>query len=375
VTAAYQSEQSGIDYRYRLAGFDVGDDELAAIRDVFSSGVLTNGERTREFEDRFAMRHAARHAVALANGTLALTGIYLALGIGPGDEVIVPSLTFVSTATSVVHVGATPVFADIEREAFGLDPIEVEHRITARTKAIVAVHYGGQACDVAALTRVANDAGIPIIEDAAEAHGATYRNHPVGSWGRAAMFSFTPTKNLTTGEGGVVTTNDREIAERIRLLRNHGQTAPYEHRLLGFNWRMTEMQAAMGTVQLTKLDAILARKRRNADWMGQRLGAIDGLRVPTVMDDRDHTYMLYTVLVNRDRDRIMRELQGAGIEARLYFPPAHLQPIFAGAAANLPVTEDVAQRMISVPFHSKLELADLEYIAHALEQAMSGADA
>jgi perosamine synthetase len=375
MTVSDRGEEPATKYRVKLAGFDVGDDELAAIRNVFASGVLTNGNRTREFEDLFATRHAADHAIALANGTVALTAIYLGLGIGPGDEVVVPSLTFVSTATSVVHVGATPIFADIERRTFGLDPTEVEQLITARTKAIVAVHYGGQACEIAELRRIADSAGISLIEDAAEAHGATYRGRPVGTWGRAAMFSFTPTKNITTGEGGVVTTNDSELADRLRLLRNHGQSAPYEHGMLGFNWRMTEMQAAMGTVQLTKLDVILARKRCNAEWMRHRLAGVNGLQVPTVMEDRDHTYMLYTLLVERDRDRIMRELHTAGIEARLYFPPAHLQPIFAGVAVKLPVTEDVAQRMISVPFHSKLELADLEYVAHALEQAVMGADA
>ena len=243
----------------RLAKLDVGDEELEAIRTVLFSGVLTNGPQTKAFEDVFATRHAVRHAVAFANGTVALAGIYTALGIGPGDEVIVPSMTFISTATSVRHVGAHPVFAEVVEDTFNLDPADVEARLTSRTRAIVAVHYGGQPADMEELSTIARAAGVELIEDAAQAHGASYRGCPVGGLGRAAMFSFTPTKNVTTGEGGIVTTNDDDLARSLRLLRNHGQTQLYQHESLGYNWRMTEMQAAMGVVQIQKLDAILAR--------------------------------------------------------------------------------------------------------------------
>jgi perosamine synthetase len=181
------------------------------------------------------------------------------------------------------------------------------------------------------------------------------------------MFSFTPTKNITTGEGGLVTTNDAGIARRLRLLRNHGQSSPYEHQMLGFNWRMTEMQAAMGVVQLTRLDAILTRKRANAAWMKDRLSGTAGLHLPMVLPDRDHGYMLYTILVDDGRDRIMEGLHSAGIEARLYFPPVHRQPIFANTRVSLPVTERLAQQMISLPFHSKLTSNELCYMADTLE--------
>src|SRR5664280_2414694 len=254
-------------YLVRLAKPALGDEELQAVRDVFESGTLTNGPRTAQFEQAFIRRHGTAYGVAFANGTVALAAMYLACDIGPGDEVIVPSLTFISSATSVLHVGATPVFAEILPGTFDLDPADVRSRITARTKAILVVHYGGQPAAMDELRAIARDAGVLLLEDAAEAHGAAYRGRPVGGLGAAAMFSFTPTKNITTGEGGIVTTDDAELAHAMRLLRNHGQGELYQHLALGYNWRITEMQASMGIVQLGRLDGIVARKRVNAQWM------------------------------------------------------------------------------------------------------------
>lgn len=352
----------------------MGETELAAVREVFESGVLTNGPRTRAFEHAFAARHEVSHAVAFANGTLALTAIYLALGIGSGDEVIVPSMTFISSATSIRHVGAMPVFADIDPQTFNISAEDVQRRVGRRTKAIVAVHYGGQPADLDELRAVADEAGAALIEDAAEAHGTTYRGRAVGGHGRAGMFSFTPTKNITTGEGGMVTTDDGDLESRLRLLRNHGQTAPYQHDVLGFNWRMTEMQAAIGQVQLGKLDDILMQKRSNARWMEKRLNGVLGVTAPVTRPDRDHGFMLYTVLVEADRDRVLNALQAEGIESRWYFPPAHRQPIFADMApANLPVTDEVGQRMVSIPFHSRLSTGELEHVASSLVDAVAGA--
>ena len=353
-----------------LASPDVGDDELEAIKAALFSGVLTDGPRTAAFEDAFASRHAVPHAVAFSNGTVALAGIYLGLGIGPGDEVIVPSMTFISTATSVLHVGAVPVFAEVTEDTYNLDPSDVEARLTPRTRAIVVVHYGGQPADLAELCTIAKDAGVALIEDAAQAHGASYRGTPVGGFGQAAMFSFTPTKNITTGEGGLVTTNNAELASRLRLLRNHGQTGQYHHDLLGYNWRMTEMQAAMGVVQINKLDAILDRKRANAAYLWDRLKAAPNVLLPITREDRTHAFMLFTVKILANlRDHVMNVLLEAGIQARLYFPPAHLQPVFRDNEVRLPVTERLASEMLSVPFHSRLSRTELETIADALERA------
>ena len=362
--------------RIRLARSDVGDEEVEAIRAVLASGFLTNGPRTKEFEAAFAARHATAHGVAFANGTVALQALYLAAGIGPGDEVVVPSMTFISTATSVLHVGATPVFADVDPETYDLDPADVARRVTPRTKAIVAVHYGGQAADMDELRAVADGCGALLFEDAAEAHGASYRGRPVGGLGAASMFSFTPTKNITTGEGGMVLTDDADLADTLRLLRNHGQSALYQHTVLGYNWRITEMQAAMGVVQTGRLDGILERKRANAVRMGQLLADVPGVRPPVVRPDREHVYMLYTTLLDAgiDRDAVLKRMLDMGIEARVYFPPAHRQPVFAatgGPAAELPVTEDLARRMLSLPFHSRLTSDELADVAGSLQDAIS----
>lgn len=249
--------------RIRLVAVDAGAEELAAIERVFASGVLTDGPETAAFEREFAARHQVEHAVALSSGTTALQAMLPASGIGPGDEVVVPSLTFVSTATAVLHVGATPV---------------------------------------------ADEAGVLLFEDAAEAHGASYCGRPVGGLGRAAMFSFTPTKNMTTGEGGMVTTDDGDLAQRLRLLRNHGQTGRMEHTTLGFNWRMTEVQAAMGRVQPAKLDAVLARKASRAASLAGRWPAACGRRwcAPTAPTGTCSTRCCSTGAATRRRRHLRR---------------------------------------------------------------------
>lgn len=359
--------------RIRLAAPVMGDEEIEAIREVLASGILTNGPATRRFERAMADRHGTEFAVAMANGTVGLAAMYLAAGIKPGDEVIVPSLTFIGTATAVCHVGATPVFADILPDTFTIDPADVSRRITDRTRAIVPVHYAGQAADLAALRRIADDAGVALLEDAAQAHGATYRDRPVGSWGDSAMFSFTPTKNITTGEGAVITTDDESTAHTLRLLRNHGMSQQYHHEILGYNWRMTEMQAAIGTVQLGRLDEILATKRANAVVLDDLLAKVPGVVSPVAAEDRDHPYLFYTVLVDADRrDAVAQALDEARIEHRRYFPPIHRQPIFDHIEDPvLPVTEDVYSRAISVPFHSRLTHEDLAEIAAAIAIGVS----
>jgi perosamine synthetase len=297
----------------------------------------------------------------------------LAEGIGPGDEVIVPSMTFISTATAVCHVGATPVFADIDPATFTLDPAGIPSLVTRRTRAVLTVHYAGQPAALDHLLKVCADHGIPVLEDAAQAAGAAYCGRPVGTFGRSAMFSFTPTKNITTGEGGIVLTNAAATADRLKLLRNHGQRRLYHHEMIGYNWRLTEMQAAIGRVQLRKLDAILTRKRAHASWMTNRLASVPGLTPPAQAVNSAPTHMLYTVLVDGNRDAVLSYLVRRGIEARIYFPPVHLQPVFAGRGIRLPVTEAVADRMLSIPIHSQLSPGELAEIADGLEAAVSAA--
>lgn len=357
--------------RIRMASPITGPEELEAIGAVLASGILTNGPATRRFEELMAERHGTRHGVALANGTVALAGMYLAAGIGPGDEVIVPSLTFIATATAVLHVGATPVFADVEPDTLNLDPDDVVRRITPRTRAVVPVHYGGQPAAMDRFVELGATHGIDVLEDAAQAHGAGFRGRPAGSWGRAAMFSFTPTKNITTGEGSVVTTDDDDLAASLRLLRNHGMSAQYHHTHLGYNWRLSELQSAMGCCQMERLDEILAAKRANAEAMAELLADVEGVAAPTVADGATHPYMIYALQVDAERvEAVTSALDEARIEWRRYFPPAHRQPIFAHVeATDLPVTDDVADRLVAIPFHARLQTEDLEAIARALRDA------
>lgn len=363
---------SAVPVRIRLARTTTGEQEVQAVREVLESGVLTNGPRTAAFELDFAERHDIDHAVCFANGTVALAAMFIALGIGPGDEVVVPSMTFISTATSVLHVGATPVFADVDARTFNLDPQDVRRRLTPRTKAVLAVHYAGQPADMDALQSICDEAGLVLLEDAAQAVGARWQGRSVGSLARMAMFSFTPTKNITTGEGGMVTTDDAELVASLRLLRNHGQTSLYRHDILGWNWRLTEMQAAIGVVQLGRLDGLLERKRTNVAWMNARLTGVAGITPPHVDPRAEPVHMLYTCLLDERRDDVLAGMIDAGIEARVYFPPAHKQAVFVDTGVQLPVTEGLATRMISLPMHARLTEDELSEIADTVERLVVG---
>ena len=343
----------------------MGEPEVQAVRRVVESGILTNGPETEFFESEFAELHRVPHAVALANGTVALAGMLLAHGIGPGDEVIVPSLTFVSTATSVLHVGARPVFAEVEPDTLTLDPDHAESLVTGSTKAIVAVHYAGQAANMAELRAVTDRAGILLLEDAAQAHGATYRGCPVGGLADGAMFSFTPVKNITTGEGGVVTTHDGDFAEALRRLRNHGTPSTGDRVSLGFNWRMSEFQAAIGREQLRRLAGILRRKHANAVRFEELLAGAD-VEFPALPGDRTPTFMLMTLRSADRRDEIVAGLLERGIETRVYFRPAHLDPVFLPRGVRLPRTERIARTVFSVPFHAALSDDDLVVLAEEI---------
>ena len=349
---------------------EVGREEAKAASDVILTTWINEGRSVQAFEQSIARYTMTEHAVAFFNGTVALNALLAAMGIGPGDEVIVPSFTFFSTVSTVVHLGARPVFADVSLENFGLDPADVEKRITSRTRAIIVVHYGGCPADMDGIPAVAHRHGIPLIEDAAEALGSSYRNKPVGGFGKAAMFSFTPTKVITTGEGGILTTHDGELASRLRLLKNHGQERLYHHVLFGFNYRMTEMQGAIGLAQMAKLNGIIENKRRVAEKISERLSDIQAIRLPLFKPEYFCTYMLYTIIVptKEMREDLAAELERQDITTRVYFPPVHQQPVFsANGRPRLPVTEKLGETSLTLPCYASMTDDEITYMTDCIK--------
>ena len=359
-----------------MANPNIGEEEAMAVYEVVKSGWLHEGEKVKEFEDNFAEYIGVKHAIAVFNGTVGLHAILHALKIGSENEVIVPSFTFISTANSVLFTEAKPVFADIDEKTFNINPDDVLEKITDKTKAIMPVHYGGQPVDMKPLMEIAKDYNLYLIEDAAEAHGAEYGEKKVGSFGIAAMFSFTPTKNITTGEGGIITTNDDKLAETLRLLKDHGQIEKYKHILLGFNYRMTEMQGAIGVAQLKKLDGIITKKREIVNRLSKGLSEIKGITPPYVASDRTHVYMLYTIKVAESagiaRDELMRFLHEKGIATKVYFPPVHLQPYYRSLGYKecmLPITEAMYKQVLSLPCYAKLTEEEIGHIINSVKEA------
>lgn len=343
----------------------IGDDERTAVDAVLASGMLAQGTEVAEFEREFSAELVdGRHAVAVNSGTAGLHLGLLAAGVGPGDEVIVPSFTFAATANSVALTGATPVFADIEPHYFGLDARAVEAAITGKTVGIMPVHLYGHPANVRALAEVATRHGLKLFEDAAQAHGAMIDGSPVGSFGTFAMFSLYPTKNMTSGEGGMVTTGDDEIARRLRLLRNQGMERQYENEIVGFNARMTNLHAAIGRVQLTKLAAWTRRRQQNAAFFNDHLS---GVVTPPVSPVATHVYHQYTVRVGEDRDGLAYALRNEyQIGTGVYYPiPNHRLPSFAGSE-ELPETERAAKQVLSLPVHPSLSQEDLERVVSAV---------
>ncbi|GAD35623.1 PLP-dependent enzyme possibly involved in cellwall biogenesis [Microbacterium sp. TS-1] len=351
----------------------VGDEERAAVDRVLRSGMIAQGPEVAAFEQEFAAHFVeSRPVVAVNSGTSGLHLGLLAAGIGPGDEVIVPSFTFAATANSVALTGASPVFADIEPDTFSLDPAAVEGAITPRTRGILPVHLYGHPARMGELADIATRHDIALFEDAAQAHGAALGDRPVGTFGAFAMFSLYPTKNMTSGEGGMVSTVNEEFARRVRLLRNQGMERQYENEVVGFNARMTDIHAAIGRVQLTKVEAWTETRRANARFLDNNLR---GVVVPPVAEGARHVYHQYTIRVPEDRDGFVRALRdehhvGSGV----YYPiPNHRLPSLASFAPGLelPETERAAAEVISLPVHPSLSDDDLERIVSAVNAVAS----
>ncbi|WP_314646522.1 DegT/DnrJ/EryC1/StrS family aminotransferase [uncultured Microbacterium sp.] len=352
----------------------IGDDERAAVDRVLLSGMVAQGPEVAAFEKEFADHFVdGLPVVAVNSGTSGLHLGLLAAGVGPGDEVIVPSFTFAATANAVALTGATPVFADIEPETFTLDPAAVEAAVSPNTRGILPVHLYGHPARMAELGAIAAKHGLALYEDAAQAHGAALGGRPVGTFGSMAMFSLYPTKNMTSGEGGMVVTSTEETARRVRLLRNQGMERQYENEVIGYNARMTDIHAAIGRVQLGKVDAWTETRRTNAAYLDAHL---DGVAIPPVAEGARHVYHQYTIRVQDDRDGFVRALKEEhSIGSGVYYPiPNHRLPSLQHFAPglDLPETERAAQEAVSLPVHPSLSEADLDRIVTAVN-ALAGA--
>ncbi|WP_243224843.1 DegT/DnrJ/EryC1/StrS aminotransferase family protein [Microbacterium sp. CIAB417] len=346
----------------------IGDEEREAVDRVLRSGMVAQGPEVAAFESEFSQHFVqGRPAVAVNSGTAGLHLGLLAAGVGPGDEVIVPSFTFAATGNSVALTGGTPVFVDIEPETFTLDPEAVAAAITPKTKGILPVHLYGHPARMRELEALAAARGVALYEDAAQAHGAALDGRPVGTFGEFAMFSLYPTKNMTSGEGGMVSTATDEVARRVKLLRNQGMERQYENEIVGFNARMTDIHAAIGRVQLTKVDAWTATRQKNAAFLDANL---QGVVVPPVLDGAVHVYHQYTIRVPADRDGFVAALkQEHNVGAGVYYPiPNHRLPSLAPYAPglDLPETERAAREVASLPVHPSLSADDLERIVTAV---------
>jgi perosamine synthetase len=357
---------------------DEREEEL--VREVLRSGRLSLGPTIDGFEDAFAERVGAPYAAAVSSGTAGLHLLCVAAGVGPGDEVITSPYSFVASANCAIYEGATPVFADIDRRTLNLDPAAVEARITERTRAVVAVDIYGYPCELAELHEICDRHGVVLIQDACEALGARYRGEPVGSHGPPAVFAFYPNKQITTGEGGMVTTHSEDEWRLIRSLRNQGRADAggwLEHARLGFNYRLDDVRAAVGVGQLEKLDEILARRDAVAARYGELLGGVEGLELPCA-DDADHerSWFVYVVTLpaGTDREAVIDALDARGIQTARYLPCIHLQSYmqerFGFRAGLCPVAEELSSRTLALPFHTLLEEDDQAYVADALREAL-----
>lgn len=347
----------------------IGIEERQAVDRVLLSGGLAQGPEVEAFENEFSEHISNRHCIAVNSGTSALHLALLAAGIGKGDEVIVPSFSFAATANAVSLAGAKPIFVDIEEDYFSIDVRKIEESITTKTRAIMPVHLYGHPANMPAILKIAEQHDLLVFEDAAQAHLASIDGIPVGAWGVAGSFSFYPTKNMTSGEGGMISTASDSINRTLRMLRNQGMEVRYQNELVGFNTRMTDIHAAIGREQLKKLPQWTKQRQMNALFLSKHLR---GVIAPKVLAGAEHVYHQYTIkIVDADRDQFAAELLKRGVGNGVYYPtPIHRLPSF-DLKIDLPTTEQIASQVLSLPVHPALTHEDLENIVEAVNQVAS----
>ena len=356
----------------------IGDEEIENVVEVLKSGMIAQGPKVAEFEEKFAEWVGADYGIAVNSGTAALHVALLSCGIGEGDEVITTPFTFIASGNSIVYTGAKPVFADIDLKTYTIDPNSIEELITENTKAILPVQLYGQSANMDKINEIAEKYGLTVIEDAAQAHGATCNGEKVGSLGDMACFSFYPTKNMTTSEGGIITTNDEDLAEKAEIFRAHGASVRYHHNEIGYNFRMTDISAAIGLAQLDKIDGFNDIRIKNAAYLNEGLKDVDGVVTPYCAYGSKHVYHQYTIRVEKgDRDEWVDIINECGVGTGIHYPiPLYNQPIYKslGFDGNCPNAELAADNVISLPVHPSLTKEDLDLVIEAVKTASNKLD-
>ncbi|MCD6386292.1 DegT/DnrJ/EryC1/StrS family aminotransferase [Candidatus Sumerlaeota bacterium] len=361
--------------KINIAEIKLTEEEIEAAVRVLRSGSLRQGKECAAFEEEFAKKVGTKYAITCSSGSAALHLAYMSF-LEPCDEVLVPSFSFIATASMVCMAGGKPIFCDVDSETFLIDLKDAEKKITPRTKAIAPVHLFGNPCDIDQIKAFAKKYGVIIVWDAAQAHGATYKGKDIGSFDEFVCYSFYPTKNMFVGEGGIVCTNNLEFAEKLHYMRTHGQTDKYYHTILGLNYRMTDVEAAIGREMLKRLDSMLHIRRRNAALLTEGLAEIPGITPQKLTPNTEHAWHQYGVLVDPeefgcDKDTLLQRLQEKGIASGIAYPRGlHQQPVFKKmyGKQQLPVSEHIATRVLNLPVHHGLSVSDVEYIVDAVKE-------
>ena len=363
------------------------EEDIKSVTVVIKRGSYwATGPEIQEFEDKISEYVGTKYAVTFNSGTSALHALLLAYDLKQKDEVIVPSFTFIATANAPLFVGAKPVFAEIEYKTYGLDPEDAKERITPKTKAIIPIHYGGCSCLIKELKEIAEDHKLLLIEDAAESLGAKIKDKKVGTFGDSAILSFCQNKVITTGEGGAIITDSKEIYEKLKLIRSHGRletqdyfsTTDYmDYVAMGYNFRMPTMIAALGSSQLKKIDRIIKMRRDKAEYMTKKLSKIEEITLPIPPPDYFHVYQMYAIRINENlRDDLMKYLSEKGIMTKVYFPPVHLTHFyrneFGYKGGELPITEEISDQVLSLPLYPTLTEKEIDYIIEKIDNFLEG---
>ena len=351
----------------------IGEEEINNVVEVLKSGMIAQGPKVEEFEKKFAEWVGADYGIAVNSGTAALHVALLSCGVGAGDEVITSPFTFIASGNSILYTGAKPVFADIDLKTYTINPDSIEKLITENTKAILPVQLYGQSANMDRINEIAERYGLAVVEDAAQAHGATCNGQKVGSIGDMACFSFYPTKNMTTSEGGIITTNDEDLADNAKIFRAHGASVRYHHSEIGYNFRMTDISAAIGLAQLNKIDGFNSKRIENAEYLNEGLKDVDGIVTPYCAYGSKHVYHQYTIRVEKgNRDDWVKIINECGVGTGIHYPiPLYNQPVYKslGIKGNCPNANLAANTVISLPVHPSLTKEDLDLVIEAVKKA------